>query len=44
MKSLKIAKMNIEGIVKASIIYYCIFVCVIIGLIAVSDGRRGPRG
>lgn len=44
MKSLKIAKMNIEGIVKASIIYYCIFVCVIIGLIAVSGGRSSMSG
>lgn len=38
MKSLKIAKMNIEGIMKATIIYYFIFVCVIIALIAISSG------
>ena len=44
MKSLKIAKMNIEGIMKSAIIYYSIFVCVIIGLIAVSDGRSTMSG
>lgn len=38
MKSLKIARMNIEGIMKATIIYYFIFVCVIIALIAISSG------
>ena len=38
MKSLKIAKMNAEGIMKAAIIYYFIFICVIIGLIAISSG------
>lgn len=38
MKSLKIARMNIEGIRKAAMIYYSIFVCVIIGLLAVSGG------
>lgn len=36
MKSLKVAKMNIEGVMKSSIIYYCIFVCVIIFLISIS--------
>ena len=44
MKSLKIAKMNAEGIMKAAIIYYFIFICVIIGLIAVSDGRSTLSG
>ena len=44
MKSLKIAKMNIEGIMKSAIIYYSIFVCVIIGLIAVSGGRSSMSG
>lgn len=44
MKSLKIAKMNIEGIMKSAIIYYFIFICVIIGLIAVSDGRSTLSG
>ena len=44
MKSLKIAKMNIEGIMKSAIIYYSIFVCVIIGLIAVSGGRSSISG
>ncbi|MBS4957566.1 MAG: hypothetical protein KHZ99_11050 [Clostridium sp.] len=36
MKSLKVAKMNIEGVMKSSIIYYCIFVCVMIFLISIS--------
>ena len=44
MKSLKIAKMNIEGIMKSAIIYYSIFICIIIGLIAVSDGRSTMSG
>ena len=44
MKSLKIAKMNIEGIMKSGIIYYSIFICIIIGLIAVSDGRSTMSG
>ena len=38
MKSLKIARMNIEGIMKATIIYYSIFICIIIALIAISSG------
>lgn len=38
MKSLKISKMNFEGIMKSAIIYYFIFICVVIGLIAVSKG------
>ncbi len=36
MKSLKVAKINFENIMKSSIIYYCIFVCVIIFLISIS--------
>ena len=44
MKSLKIAKMNIEGIMKSAIIYYSIIICIIIGLIAVSDGRSTMSG
>ena len=38
MKSLKISKINFEGIRKSAIIYYFIFICVVIGLIAVSKG------
>ena len=44
MKSLKIAKMNIEGIIKSAIIYYSIFVCVIIGLIAISGEKSTMAG
>ena len=44
MKSSKISKMNFEGIMKSAIIYYFIFICVIIGLIAVSDGRSTLSG
>lgn len=38
MKSLKISKINFEGVRKSAIIYYFIFICVVIGLIAVSKG------
>lgn len=38
MKSLKISKINFEGVSKSAIIYYFIFICVVIGLIAVSKG------
>lgn len=44
MKSLKIAKMNIEGIIKSAIIYYSIFVCVIIGLIVISSEKSTTSG
>ena len=44
MKSLKIAKMNAEGIMKAAIIYYFIFICVIIGLIAISSEKSTTSG
>ena len=38
MKSLKISKINFEGVRKSAIIYYFIFICVVIGLIAGSKG------
>lgn len=39
MKSLKIAKINIEGIMKSAVIYYSIFICIVMVLIAISNGE-----
>ena len=44
MKSLKISKMNIDGIMKSAMIYYCIFIFIIIFLISISDERTTMSG
>ena len=36
MKSLKVAKMNMEGITKSAIIYYCIFIFIIITMTVIN--------
>ena len=36
MKSLKVAKMNMEGITKSAIIYYCIFIFIIITITVIN--------